>query len=242
MTILQTFNKLVVSVQKLGGTFLSISPSSKSVLVLTTKKVKAAIELYSKSAVSYAYFAKTKVLDIAQVSKTRAEFLAGKFYTYWEKLLTETLVVSEQTSVVSTKTVQDLSVLTDTVATNNSKPIGEVLSLIDGFEKITQWNKTIVENIVLTDTIFPVKYSTRNPQDFVVVSDDINGVLPDDDQNLQVFKPTTELTSIGDTTIFSTTTSKTEILGVVSAGLLSNQNYGMDYFLEDYVGTSRALT
>lgn len=105
------------------------------------------------------------------------------------------------------------------------------------------FSKNLDEYINLQDSIVGLLDYGRVPGDLVNVTDDVNGAGVDDDQNITFFKNLpSELVNL--TSIATKESGKVvgETLNIASQGTLLNQNYGADYFAQDYVGVSRSFT
>lgn len=103
--------------------------------------------------------------------------------------------------------------------------------------------KVLEDTVSLQDTTDVLLDYGRVPYDLVTATDDVNGAGVDDDQNIVFFKNLpSELLSIASIAAKSSEKGVTEILQITSQGVILNQNYGADYFAQDYVGVSRSFT
>jgi len=104
-----------------------------------------------------------------------------------------------------------------------SKPILEVVSAIDSNTFTLQ--RSFTESINVTD--------------------DVNGVLADDDQIIEFIKPVANQVTVLDASYVAAMAKiLSETPSISSSGLLYSQGYTVDmsYFAEDYVGESRAFS
>jgi hypothetical protein len=119
--------------------------------------------------------------------------------------------------------------------------------------------KVVEDQAGVGDDVYTVQFLKQLADDFNV-TDDVNGAAVDDDQVATFFKVTSdqfelvesnEITlgkvvvdplNVGEilTNIFNKQSE--DSLNISNPGIISNQNYGSNYFLEDYVGVSRTIS
>lgn len=103
--------------------------------------------------------------------------------------------------------------------------------------------KPLVESPALVDT--DAKVFSKVISHSVFSTDDLNGVVPGDDQTLAVFKSLNNGIQAAETFVFKMIyrPSFTETPNLTSTGYLRSQGYTVDmsYFEEDYVGASRTF-
>ena len=103
--------------------------------------------------------------------------------------------------------------------------------------------KPLVESPALVDT--DAKVFSKVISHSVFSTDDLNGVVPGDDQTLAVFKALNNGIQAAETFVFKLIyrPSFTETPNLTSTGYLRSQGYTVDmsYFEEDYVGASRTF-
>ena len=103
--------------------------------------------------------------------------------------------------------------------------------------------KPLVESPALVDT--DAKVFSKVISHSVFSTDDLNGVVPGDDQTLAVFKSLNNGIQAAETFVFKLIyrPSFTETPNLTSTGYLRSQGYTVDmsYFEEDYVGASRTF-
>ena len=118
-------------------------------------------------------------------------------------------------------------------------PGNQTYTLVGGFTK--QVAKVLNDTPRVADAVsktLPAKNLTEN----VNATDDVNGAAAGDDQIMQYFKVTTDVTGVTDIAALRSAKTFADSFNTTSAGSLSIQDYTIDmsYFLEDYVGTGRS--
>lgn len=109
--------------------------------------------------------------------------------------------------------------------------------------KTISFSKNINDSILLQDSISELIDYGKLPVDLLNITDDVNGAGVDDDQTITFFKNLpSELVNIASTVSKGAGKGVQETLSISSQGILLNQNYGADYFAQDYVGVSRSFT
>ena len=104
-----------------------------------------------------------------------------------------------------------------------SKPISDAVSAIDA--KAFSLQRSFFENLNVTD--------------------DVNGILADDDQTIELIKPVTnQVTALDTNYVAAMAKILADVPLATSSGSLYSQGYTVDmsYFDEDYVGESRAFS
>lgn len=159
------------------------------------------------------------------------------------------------------RAVSDLSNITDVGSLEVGKGSLDALQIVDTLSFTNIYLRSVSEQGALTDavgltfskniddyinlqdiTILAVDYG-KITGDLVNVTDDVNGAGVDDDQNITFFKNLApELLNITSTVSKGPEKGVPEALQITSQGTLLNQNYGADYFAQDYVGVSRSFT
>lgn len=174
--------------------------------------------------------------------------------------------LADTSQIFETSVVEVLKVLIDTTGVTQNKtlevfktPGEEYLSLSDVYFRQVDFIRTLTSSTDLTDLQYSnfVKSSEditqfsellnlntlKVLQSTISATDDLNASTVDDDQNIQFLKQVgVNFINISVTKAADVAKSVLENLQITSSGVLFNQNYGADYFLEDYVGVSRSLS
>lgn len=162
------------------------------------------------------------------------------------------------------KTNNEVVTVDDSVVIIPNKRVNEIVGLYDdqlyfaedyvvgapNFQTYTlrsQVHKTVYkpknETLTLTDTKqFAI---TKSFAEQIGVTDDINGVLANDDQIIEFFKPMQDQILVSDADVKRYAGKYLpDTISVTSSGSLSTQSYTVDmtYFAEDYVGESRTFS
>lgn len=194
----------------------------------------------TKTAITYLSSGGTKIDSIIEYSKTKLILLGGKFYDEYLNLFTENTTVIDSTVNSINKPQQETVLLQEIYSNEVEKGFIESTAVTERIGK--GYNKEILESIAITENVFLVKASTVVTGETVGVTDDLNGVATDDDQIFDIFKPLTEATLVLDSIVRGIDSNKSDLVGITSSGVVGNQDFGSDYFLEDYVGVSTTIS
>lgn len=124
---------------------------------------------------------------------------------------------------------------------NFTKTNAETINISEQDEVV--FVKGLQHSINLSEVFSVTATFTREFTDAVNITDDINGAAVDDDQTVTFFKNTSHSVNFGDLPINQITKQPLDTANISSTGKILTQGYtnSGDYFLEDYVGTSRTI-
>lgn len=255
----------------------------------------------AKTGITYLQNNTTNLLDIRQFYKSVLFVASGKFYELLlktfsdnntvvdldekgiDKPYSESLNFNETLTIENTKSLLELSSISDSNIKGYSKNITESVTLLDVFSKdspkIEQEQVNVTDDVngalVDDDQVFNIikplyetnivlddltkgytktfaesvgvlevfsKTFPETVQDYVGITDEVNGASVDDDQIFSVAKSLVETNIVLELLSKGTSSNKTNLVGISSSGIAGLQNYGSDYFLEDYVGTSVTIS
>lgn len=159
------------------------------------------------------------------------------------------------------RTLSDVSNITDTNTLEISKNSVDSLQILDALSFENTYLRSVSDESSITDNATTALFKNLDDYinlqdaisqlidyglvsgDLLNVTDDVNGAGVDDDQTITFFKNLpSELLNITITVSKGPEKGVEEALSITSQGVLLNQNYGADYFAQDYVGVSRSFT
>lgn len=158
-----------------------------------------------------------------------------------KKFFADLARVSEDAIIVPNKRINNGVIFQD-----DSKYFAEDYTLEDYALQtglVVEFGKVLTESVgVQSSPLIETTYR-RSFTDNFTVTDDIDGaVTPEDDQEIQFFKNTTNTVGITDTTALQLGIGLSEAPAATDSGLIISQGYcDITYFAEDYVGESRTI-
>lgn len=158
-----------------------------------------------------------------------------------KKFFTDLARVSEDAIIVPNKRINNGVIFQD-----DSKYFAEDYTLEDYALQtglVVEFGKVLTESVgVQSSPLIETTYR-RSFTDNFTVTDDIDGaVTPEDDQEIQFFKNTTNTVGITDTTALQLGIGLSEAPAATDSGSIISQGYcDITYFAEDYVGESRTI-
>lgn len=158
-----------------------------------------------------------------------------------KKFFADLARVSEDAIIVPNKRINNGVIFQD-----DSKYFAEDYTLEDYALQtglVVEFGKVLAESVgVQSSPLIETTYR-RSFTDNFTVTDDIDGaVTPEDDQEIQFFKNTTNTVGITDTTALQLGIGLSEAPAATDSGSIISQGYcDITYFAEDYVGESRTI-
>jgi len=171
--------------------------------------------------------------------------------------LTDDLIIS----IGFIRDLLDDNQISDIWYLENLKTLSDTNNITDLFERTVTYSKSIADQSDLSDLLYinssknitldQINFSdtisfttnyTRNLTDDVTATDDVNGSSVDDDQNITFFKVTSDQGQVTDSSTTEFGKRPQDEANISSSGILLMQNYGADYFQQDYVGVSRSIS
>lgn len=233
-------------------------------LVQLVSVTKTIIEPLSRTAGNISTASRAKLNSIVYLARTTINVTSGLFFVFYNLAFRDSTAVADNKSLDFTKGVNNSSTLTDTKTLDVTKNIQEIASFSDAVDINTSYFryysdsyilsdspnilllKQTSESIGIQDSLTTVLDRNRTFFDQVAATDDVNGTAIDDDQNITFFTSKSHFCGVGESASFQTNFIRQliESTNISSNGLILSQSYigGTDYFLEDYVGVSRAIT
>lgn len=176
----------------------------------------------------------------------------------------DTVTATDNLSRATTKPLSDSAIATEAIGIIPNKRPTDIVGLFDDqlyFEEdyvigapIAQTytlNKQVelVVSKPISDAVSAIDAKAFSLQrsffESLNVTDDINGVLADDDQTIELIKPVTnQVTALDTNYVAAMAKILADVPLATSSGSLYSQGYTVDmsYFDEDYVGESRAFS
>jgi hypothetical protein len=205
-----------------------------------------------KFAISYRVIKLALAVQAKKLAVALGNFIKAKF-------ITDTVSVEDTAVITRLKFFTDLVGATDDPIIVPNKGINNTVTFQDDSRYFAEdyisedyvlqtgievnFGKALAESVgVQSSTLIETTYR-RSFADGFVVTDDIDGaVTPEDDQEIQFFKNTTNIVGITDSTALQLGIGLSEAPAATDSGLIVSQGYcDITYFAEDYVGESRTI-
>ena len=201
----------------------------------------------SYSVIKLALAVQAKKLAVAVGNFIKSKFITDTVTVQDELLITrlkffdELLSASDDPIVVPNKRVNNTVTFQDDSQYFAEDYVSEDYVLKSGI--VVDFSKVLADSVgVQSDPLIEVTYN-RAFSDDINATDDIDGaVTPEDDQEIQFFKNTTNTVGITDSTALQLGIGLSEAPAATDSGLIVSQGYcDITYFAEDYVGESRTF-
>jgi hypothetical protein len=223
------------------------------------QKTTALVEATTKTVGTCVQLSKIVASDIAQTTKTTGEYLTGVYISVYERVVQEGVNTLEYIQNLFGKNVEDQVGAADSVDTGFGKMVEDQLDLQEVYE--SNFGKFVTDSLNITDDVNGAAVDDDQVAAiFKIVSDPL--VLSEYTET--VFnKQTADTLNISDVISTAMGFSRSlavdqfnvndfddvifnkqsvDSLNISNPGIILNQNYGSNYFLQDYVGVSRTIS